>query len=253
MRRRPVHDDADPRRVAGVDEGLEALRIAVARGRGEIARALVAPGVVQGVFRHGHELDMRKAHFLDVRDQVPLQPAVGGHLPVRPPPGARVHLVDVQRRVVDLIRPPVIHPLPVRPAKAVGIKQAAGRAGALFRPEAVGIRLPECLPVAGVDGVFVVVARVQSVDLRLPEAVRELAHHVDLRRPGIKIPHHRDEQGIRSPDAKDGASFRQTGTERGVRVILPSGIKGLSPFVGDGGQFHMYSPACEFFCAEQFL
>src|SRR6185436_20019913 len=62
MRGHPVEDHANSRLVEVVDEPHQVLRRAVARARGEVAGALVAPRAVERVLHDRHQLDVREAH-----------------------------------------------------------------------------------------------------------------------------------------------------------------------------------------------
>ena len=118
VRRHPVEDHADPLLVQAVDQIHEILRRAVpARGR-EITRDLVAPGAVEGMLHHGHELHVGEARVLEVLRKI------GGHLAVgertvvllrHPSPGADVELVHGIGRLERIPRVPVLHPFVVAP------------------------------------------------------------------------------------------------------------------------------------------
>ncbi len=55
--------------VHAIDEVHQILRNTVARRRGEITRALITPGVIQG-YSDRHQFDMRESVVFDVRDQI---------------------------------------------------------------------------------------------------------------------------------------------------------------------------------------
>ena len=61
VRGHPVEDHADARAVQRVDQEHEVLRRAVARGRREVARGLVAPRAVERVLDDRHQLDVGEA------------------------------------------------------------------------------------------------------------------------------------------------------------------------------------------------
>ncbi len=63
VRRHPVEDDADAPLVQVIDEVHEVLRRAVAGGRREIARDLIAPGAVERVLHDGQQLHVGEAHL----------------------------------------------------------------------------------------------------------------------------------------------------------------------------------------------
>ena len=66
VRGHPVEDHADAALVQVLDQEHEVLRRAVAAGGREVAGGLVAPGAVEGVLHHRHELDVGEAHPLAV-------------------------------------------------------------------------------------------------------------------------------------------------------------------------------------------
>ena len=70
VRGHPVEDDADVLPVALVHKVHQLPRRAVAVCRREVARHLIAPRRVVGVLHNGHQLDVRVAHILDIRDQL---------------------------------------------------------------------------------------------------------------------------------------------------------------------------------------
>ena len=65
----PVEDNAYAGVVGGVHEVCEVLGCAVAGGRGEIARDLIAPRTVKGILHDGEQLDVGVAHILDIRNE----------------------------------------------------------------------------------------------------------------------------------------------------------------------------------------
>ena len=62
MRRHPVDDDAQPRRMRAVDETGEAGGVAEPLGRREQADRLIAPGIVERMLADRQQLDMGEAH-----------------------------------------------------------------------------------------------------------------------------------------------------------------------------------------------
>jgi hypothetical protein len=70
VRGHPVDDHAEAGLVAAIDEVHEILRRAEARARRVVAHHLVAPGAVERVLGHAHQLDVRVAHVEHVRDQL---------------------------------------------------------------------------------------------------------------------------------------------------------------------------------------
>ena len=80
--------------MAVIDEIHEVFRPAVAAGHGKIARPLIAPGAVKGIFAQRHELDMGIMHIFHVVYQLVCQFPVGQHIAVFfAPPRAQVDFI----------------------------------------------------------------------------------------------------------------------------------------------------------------
>src|SRR6185437_1510327 len=62
VRRHPVEDDAEPRRMRAIDEAGERLGRAVAAGRREQAERLVAPRAAEWMLGDRQQLEMGEAH-----------------------------------------------------------------------------------------------------------------------------------------------------------------------------------------------
>src|ERR1051326_4677237 len=98
----------------------------MAGGRREIAGGLIAPRAVERIFRDGHQLDMRVAHLLDVRDELVghfaiAQPALA-MLRVRDSlPRTQVGFVDGHWGIKALSLAPAGHPLAIAPTVALQI------------------------------------------------------------------------------------------------------------------------------------
>ncbi|MCY1425885.1 hypothetical protein D9M71_416910 [compost metagenome] len=113
----PVEQHAQTGRVAGVDEGAQLVRRAVARGRRKVAGGLVAPGLVERVLGDRQQLDMGVAlgHRVGNQPLGQLAPQVGPAIGMAHP-RAGMHLVDIQRRVLPVPAGPLLQPLRIAPA-----------------------------------------------------------------------------------------------------------------------------------------
>ena len=69
MRRHPVEDDAEARRMRTIDEAREARRIAEAAGRREQADRLIAPGGIERMLGDRQQFEMGEAQIDDIGDQ----------------------------------------------------------------------------------------------------------------------------------------------------------------------------------------
>ena len=100
VRWHPVDDDADAALVHPVDHPHQVGRGAVAGGRGEVPRGLVAPRSVERVLHDRQQLDVRESVRQRVVGErvgelVVARPATAGD--DRAAPGTEVHLVDRDR------------------------------------------------------------------------------------------------------------------------------------------------------------
>ena len=77
MGRHKIKDHADTCLVQGIYKCHKIVWRSKARGRGVIARHLIAPRAVKGMLHHGHQLDVGVAHRLDVGGQLRSKLAVG--------------------------------------------------------------------------------------------------------------------------------------------------------------------------------
>ena len=200
----PVQNDAHPRLVKLVDEVHQVVRGAEAAGSGEIASALIAPGVVQGVLGDGHELHMGKAHLLHIGHQVVGDAPVGEEFPLPgPPPGAQVDLINIQRPVVDGILFPVVQPGLVVPLVSPQLIELGGRTRPGLGVEGVGVGFEQHPAVLGLDRIFVGVIALEAGDEALPQAAPQGGHGVESMLPAVEVPHHRDLLGMGSPHPED--------------------------------------------------
>ena len=203
----PVQDHADPVLMQVVDEEHEVLRRAVPAGRREVAGDLVAPGLVERMLHHRHELDVREAHAAHVvgetrRELAVRQPAVAFLRHAHP--RAKVHLVHGERRVAVVGRAAALHPAFVAPVvsevphdrglagRRLGVRgERVGLVDAGARRLGVDVVLvdramahggDETLPDAGL------LARVEAVGILVPAVeVADHAHGVRVRRPHREV------------------------------------------------------------------
>src|SRR6516162_2452185 len=114
----PVEDQAEPRDVTGLDESAEVVGRAVPAGRRKQRDWLVSPGSVEWVLRRRQNLDMGKAHILDVGDELASElairqvPSMFGEIA---PPRAEMDFVDRDRRLAIITAPELGHPRAVVP------------------------------------------------------------------------------------------------------------------------------------------
>ena len=145
-----VEDGADARLVELVDEGHELLGRAVAAGRRKEARALVAPALVVGILRQGHELhvvvaglgevvDERLGNLLVAIPELGLVDGLLGLLAALLAPAAQVQLVDVER-LAD-VRGALGQPLCVVPFEARQVTHDGAVLRTQLGAKGVGVRM----------------------------------------------------------------------------------------------------------------
>ncbi len=69
MGRDPVQNDTDALDVLGIDEVLELIRRSIATRRDEVAKQLVAPGLVERVLENQYQFNVCIAENLEVWDK----------------------------------------------------------------------------------------------------------------------------------------------------------------------------------------
>ena len=200
MRQHEIQNDAYPRLVAFVNEIHEILRTAVAAGRGEHARNLIAPAAVERIFRYRHKLDVRVVQFFDVWNQLIRQLFVVENVAVGvPSPAARMHLVDVHRAFVRIDGFPLFQPLGVLPLVAVEFIEFAAVCRSRFEMQAVRIGLKNGFAVFG-HGVLVNVVLRKTFYRGFPYSALLFFKRRGLDIPVVEIADEADAVRIRSPN-----------------------------------------------------
>ncbi len=208
VRGHPVHDHADPRLVAAIDEPHEVPWRAETRGRRVIPHDLVAPGTVEGVLGDAHQLDVRVPHVLHIGDQL-----VGDLRPVEELRRARV--VASPRRRVDFvdgdglrerIDRPRAHPRLVAPGVAVDRRDDRAVVRSQLHREAVRVGLQDRPAGTGADFVLVSGAGAQVRNEKLPDArAAARLHRVLAAVPEVERTHHAHAFRIRRPHGESRA------------------------------------------------
>lgn len=101
------------------------------------------------MFGDRHELHMGEAHLFYVGDQIAGDVPVGEKLPFsRPPPGAQMDLINIQRTVIDRVLPPPVQPVLVAPFVAGQVVNLGGIARPGLGMKGVGVGLGQGRPSA---------------------------------------------------------------------------------------------------------
>ncbi len=204
MARDPVENDADARLVARVDERLELPWPAEPAGGRVETGDLIAPGTQERVLHHRHELDVRVAHFLDVRDEPRRELRVGENaIPIFRDvhPRREVHLVGRHRFVEPGVGGgPGDQPLRVVP-RVVQARHDGGGQGRYLEGESEGIGLQQQFAMeARPDLELVAGALGHAGDEDFPDAGRaEPPHRVQAAVPRVDVADDADAIGVRRP------------------------------------------------------
>ena len=112
----PVEQNADSAAVQVVDEEAQIVRVAMAAGRCEVARGLVAPGFVERMLHDRQQLDVGEPQGPDVLGQGSRELAEAEEAAIRPtPPRAEMYFVDAERAVDERCRRTVVQPVGIAP------------------------------------------------------------------------------------------------------------------------------------------
>ena len=202
----PVQDHADTCLMHFIHEIHEIVRRAESGGNAEIPGDLIAPGTVERVLHHGHQLNVRVVHLGKIRGERIRQIAVGiGRAVVVQPPGARLHLVDVRGAFVYAAagKPAVV--FCVRPLKTGEVVHLAGVGRSGLAVESVGIRLHTRCAVRPRDAVFIRIVLPHAGNEPLPRAVRQTRHRQISRVPVVEGTGEAHRHRVRRPHAEHGA------------------------------------------------
>ena len=213
MGRNPVQNHADPLAVHIVHEIHKIIRSAVTAGGRVIAGHLIAPGGVQRMLHHRHQLHMGVTHLLHVIRQrtrdfpVIVKFRAGDLLAFRVQlqllafPGAQMNLVNGHRAGKQLVLRPFLHPIPVLPLIPSDIPDHGGRVRAQLRVIGVRIGLQHGKSRLGLDFILVNLSRLQAGNKQLENAgVPQETHGMAASVPEVKIAHHADPHGAGRPD-----------------------------------------------------
>ena len=190
---------------------------AVAAGGGEVAGTLVAPAVVQWIFRYRQQLHKVVAHAFDVGGQLAGQLTVAqGRAVLVTPPRAQVYLVNQQRAVYRRLGRAFLPPRSIMPVVAADVVDLAVRAGAGGRVEGVGVGLPHRAPVRAGDDVLIAVIDFGIGLGQLPHAAVQPRHGGAL--PAVEVSGQRHGTGMGRPHAEDIARLRRVRAEVSIRA-----------------------------------
>ena len=228
----------------------ELLGRAVARGRRVVARGLVAPGAIEGVFHDGHDLDMGIAHVAHVVDELDREvvirvvgaalgrEGVAGagvvavlvrlalRLVAMAFPAAQMNLVNVKRALHVVVRAALFEPGVVAPLVPLEVHEARCGARNIFGVETIRVGLVEHAPVVRLDHELVEVAFYESAHEALPDAARvKRGERVRRGVPIVEVTHHMDGFHVGRPDGEMPAVHTLLDIGVGAE-LLPAALPG---------------------------
>ena len=137
-------------------------------------------------------------------------------------PGARVYLVDIYGRLIDVFAVSALHPLFVVPLVAiVDFIVFCSRTGARFHMKAVWVALHKRSSVGSGYTIFIHIVGLDILDFSLPNAaaVFERLHRIFSLRPIVKISRNADIFCVRRPNSENhGILIFSVGAEILIRI-----------------------------------
>ena len=204
-----------------VHKGHEIMGRAVAAGGGKIARNLIAPAAIKGVFGDGHQFHMGIAHLFNVRDQLVSQlGVVVGNVLLLHLPASGVHLIDTDRSVDDVGLFLRFLPGGIMPGKAADVIHlaAVGRAG--FGVERIRVCLINQFIRRGGNAIFIHVVCLDPRNEQLPNSLGGLCHGMAGGNPAVKIAHHGYGLGVRCPDTEHSSGLPILFAQVGAKIAV---------------------------------
>ena len=204
VRRHPVKNHADARRVQRINQYRKIVRRSVPARRRVKPRDLITPRRIVGVLGHRHKLDVRKTHLPHVADQFVGEFAVRVRLGVVVlAPRAKMHFINTHRQLKRVLCCALLEPSLVTPRKTARVPDDRRALRRLLEeaPHRVGL---EQQPILRVDQLELVMRPLP--DLRhehLPHTgVAQAPHHVPPAVPVVEVADHAHSLGVRRPDGK---------------------------------------------------
>ena len=193
--------------MAVIDEPHEIGGGAVATGRSEVAKRLVAPRGVEWVLGNRQQFEMGVAKVLRMRRQLGRQLAIGQPAVAflrHPHPRPEVHFVDRHRLVLPVEAPARLAPGGVVPGIVVDHGNDGRRIRAQLEGKPVGIGLEtQMSTVPRLDLELVALTFAEPGDEQLPDPRYPAhAHHVAAPVPAIEVADDADPLRVRSPYAE---------------------------------------------------
>ena len=207
MRRRPIQKDADSFAMAAIHKVHKIRRRAVAACHRVIADRLIAPRTIKRMLHDGHQLDVRVAQPLHVRNQFFRQLAISEPaVSVRsfPPPRSRVQLVHGQRRMQPVSPRARFHPRRVFPFVVFDVADYRRVFWPQLRSESIRVGFqPHKISVARTYLEFIQRAFAKTWNENLPNAAHAtVSHGVNAPVPKIEITHDTHALRVRRPHSE---------------------------------------------------
>ena len=239
----PIENHADAGLVTAVHEIPKLVGISEAARRRVVVHHLIAPGAVERMLHHRHQLDVGESHFLHIRDESVAEFAVAEEAVAilgDPLPRPDVDLVDAHRAVVLVDARAAVHPVLVTPLVAAEVENHAAGLRSMLGEERVGIGLQKHIAVLAANLEFVVRALVHAGEKDFPNARRnQLAHRVRAAVPVVEVADHAHALGGRRPDREMHARHLvyhfHMGAEFFVDVVVRAFVEKIDVHLAEHG------------------
>ncbi len=207
----PVEDDANAFFVTAIDKEAEIIGRTEARGGREVAGGLIAPRSVERMFRDRQQLNVRVAHFLDIRNQFVRQFAVREPAVVlfgNPFPGAGVQFVNTDGAFLPVGGFTLFDPIGVVPLVVAEVANHGCGIGSKLALKGIRVGLLRPESILPFDLKFILIADFRAGNKPFPDArILDAIHSMNPRFPVIKRTNHANALSIRRPDGEVYALF----------------------------------------------
>ncbi len=201
----PIKDHADSCRMHLIHKVHQILRRAVTGGRRIVTDHLIAPGFIQRMLHHRHQLDVGIAHPLHIINDLRRKLSVGIKFPAvrRLIKGSQIDLVNTHGLIFRLQDLSVFQPLVILPLIIRDIPHHRGAVRSQLRAETVRIRLQVDQSALCLDLKLITVSLLHIGEKNLKNTgIPQTPHLVRSAIPAVKISYHADPQRIRRPHRK---------------------------------------------------
>ena len=230
MRRNPINDNSNARRMGRIHKTCKSLRVAKARGRCIEAGRLIAPRRVIGVFGDGQQLDMGEPQVTHIVHKIACQFIIAQ----KPgaiffAPGSQMHFVNGHGRTPRIARGARLEIVAIRPLEMFYARNHRCRMRPQLRRKSIRVSLEgqaDAISAYDLKLVFHIFIKAGKEYLPHPRA-HALAHHMPAAIPVVEVADDRDALRIGRPHGKmhpRGALMRN---DMGAHLVVEPQMRAL--------------------------